>query len=170
MDILVDSSGFLSWTDGAGAPRRVRCALGRGGIGDHKTEGDGVTPVGRFPVRSVMVRNDRIATPQTPLPVSTISQADGWCDDPASADYNKRITLPHPGRHEELWRDDGVYDVVIEVGYNDDPIKAGKGSAIFIHLARANYEPTQGCIALRLEDLLDLLKSCDPEAMLVVNS
>lgn len=168
MDILVEPPGFLSWTDAAGAPRRARCALGLGGVGDKKAEGDAITPAGRFPLRGVMVRTDRLAAVQTALPASPIGRADGWCDDPASADYNRRVTLPHPARHEELWRDDAIYDLIVEVGYNDDPVIAGRGSAIFIHVARPNFEPTQGCVALGLDDLLGLLKACDRDSVLVI--
>jgi L,D-peptidoglycan transpeptidase YkuD (ErfK/YbiS/YcfS/YnhG family) len=168
MDIVVDNAGFLSWTDATGAPQKVRCALGRGGIGDKSAEADAVTPTGRFALRKVRIRSDRVSGLQTMLPVSTIGKTDGWCDDPASGDYNRLIALPHPASHEELWRDDALYDVVIEVGFNDDPVEPGKGSAIFIHVARPDYGPTQGCVALKLDDLLDLLKVCDGDSWLVV--
>lgn len=168
MDIVVDSTGFLTWSDANGAPRKVRCALGPGGIGDKTGEGDGVTPIGRFPLRKVMLRAERISALQTALPVSILSKTDAWCDDPASPDYNRSVNLPHPASHEELWRDDAVYDVIVEVGYNDDPVEVGKGSAIFIHVARPDYGPTQGCVALKLDDLLELLKVCDGDSWLVV--
>ena len=168
MEIHVDSSGFLSWEDATGASRKVRCALGPGGINHKKTEGDAITPIGRFPLRSVMVRADRVPLVPTALPVTLITKTDGWCDDPTAADYNKRIALPHPASHEALWREDAVYDVIVEVGYNDDPIKAGEGSAIFIHVARPDYAPTQGCVALTLDDLLDLLKDCHEDSTLVI--
>ena len=169
MDILVNNSGFLTWSSVGDATFRVRCALGRGGVGQKAGEGDGVTPVGCFPLRGIMVRRDRIDLPQTTLGVSNISINDGWCDDPASVDYNRRIVLPHPARHERLWREDGLYDVVVEVGYNDDPVVTGKGSAIFMHVARPGYGPTEGCVALALNDLLELLKACDNETRLVIS-
>ena len=169
MEILVDSHGFASWTDAAGTPHKARCALGRSGIGDKISEGDGHTPIGRFPLRRVMVRGDRVPAVHTALPVSQLSKADGWCDDPASADYNKPVTLPHPARHEELWRDDAVYDVIVEIGCNDDPVVAGKGSAIFMHVAKPGYTPTEGCVALALKDLLALLTACGPDRVLVVD-
>jgi len=169
MEIHVDSSGFLSWCDAAGASRKVRCAVGLGGINHKKTEGDAITPIGRFPLRSVMVRADRVSSVPTALPVTVITKTDGWCDDPSAADYNKRIALPHPANHEVLWRADAVYDVIVEVGYNDDPVKAGAGSAIFIHVARPDYAPTQGCVALALDDLLDLLKDCKADSALVID-
>lgn len=168
MEILVNSHGFVSWTDAAGAPHKVRCALGRSGIGDKVSEGDGYTPVGRFSLRRVMARGDRGLAVNTALPISHLSKTDGWCDDPASTDYNKPITLPHPARHEDLWRADHVYDVIIEIGYNDDPVVPDKGSAIFLHVAKPDYTPTDGCIALALDDLLNLLKVCDTKSLLVV--
>jgi L,D-peptidoglycan transpeptidase YkuD (ErfK/YbiS/YcfS/YnhG family) len=169
MKILVDSLGFVSWTDAAGALHTVRCALGRSGVGDKASEGDGYTPVGYFTLRSVMVRGDRCPVVHTALPILYLSKTDGWCDDPASTDYNKLITLPHPARHEKLWRTDHVYDVIIEIGYNDDPVVPDKGSAIFLHVAKPGYTPTEGCIALALNDLLDLLKVCDTKSFLVVS-
>ncbi|MBC8269640.1 MAG: L,D-transpeptidase family protein [Rhodospirillaceae bacterium] len=168
MEIFIDSHGFASWTDAAGASHKVRCALGRNGIGDKISEGDGHTPVGRFALRRVMVRSDRIPEVGTALPVSQLSKTDGWCDDPASADYNKPVTLPHPARHEELWRDDAVYDLIVEIGCNDDPVVPGKGSAIFMHVAKPDYTPTEGCVALALDDLLELLRVCDTSSVLVV--
>ncbi len=169
MDIFVDSSGFLTWKDSDDTDHRVRCALGRGGIGAKEGEGDGVTPTGCYPLRAVMIRSDRIALPQTGLPVSKICDTDGWCDDPESPDYNKRIRLPHPANYEELWRNDALYDVIVEIGYNDDPVVAGKGSAIFIHIARPGYTSTEGCVALALEDLLELLAGCDENSRLVIS-
>lgn len=170
MDIIVDRSGYLSWVDREESEHRVRCALGRGGVGDKAGEGDGVTPVGSFPLRAVMVRTDKITLPETRLAVSKIMENDGWCDDPASPDYNTRISLPHPASHEKLNRKDGLYDVIVEVGYNDDPVVPGKGSAIFLHVARDDYGPTEGCVALKLDDLRELLKSCDAETRLVIRA
>ena len=170
MNIYVDSSGYLSWIDRAETEHNVRCALGRGGVGIKTGEGDGVTPGGSFPLRAVLVRTDRVALPETRLAVSKIMEDDGWCDDPASADYNTRISLPHPASHETLSREDGLYDVIVEVGYNDDPVVPGKGSAIFLHVARDDYGPTEGCIALNLDDLRELLKSCDAETQLVIRA
>jgi len=169
MDILVEPAGFLYWNDSNGVPRKARCALGPAGIGQKKTEGDGITPIGRFPLRRVMFRSDRMSAPQTALPVSPLGKADGWCDDPTSPQYNKPITLPHPASHELLWREDAVYDVIIEIGFNDRPVEPGKGSAVFMHVARPDYGPTQGCVALKLNDLLDLLKACDLETVLEIS-
>jgi L,D-peptidoglycan transpeptidase YkuD (ErfK/YbiS/YcfS/YnhG family) len=134
-----------------------RAACGRIGVTDHKQEGDGATPVGVLPLRRVLYRADRLGKPKSVLPLEPLSPADGWCDDPSSPAYNTAITLPHPAHHEELWRKDGVYDVIGVLGWNDDPVQRGRGSAIFLHVARPDYAPTEGCIALALFDLLQVL-------------
>lgn len=144
------------------------CAFGRGGVSFHKQEGDGATPGGTFSLRQVFYRPDRVASPITGLPITALTPNMGWCDDPQDPLYNQLISLPYPGRHEELWREDHVYDLIIVVGYNDDPVVPGKGSAIFIHLARENYSPTEGCLAFNHADLLEILKGLTPESRLVV--
>jgi L,D-peptidoglycan transpeptidase YkuD (ErfK/YbiS/YcfS/YnhG family) len=134
-----------------------RCAIGRGGRRADKHEGDGATPIGLLPLRRVLYRADRLAPPRCTLPVAPIAPADGWCDDPMHADYNKQIRLPHPARHEELWRVDAIYDVIGVLGWNDAPVVRGRGSAIFLHLARPGFSPTEGCIALEKRELLRVL-------------
>jgi L,D-peptidoglycan transpeptidase YkuD (ErfK/YbiS/YcfS/YnhG family) len=141
---------------------RFICALGRGGIRRDKHEGDGATPAGAWPIRKVLYRADKIAAPVTRLPVSAIARDDGWCDDPAHADYNRRIKLPHPARHEILWRDDALYDLIVILGYNDAPVVPGKGSAIFMHVARPLWQPTEGCVALAPIDLRAVLAIAAP--------
>ncbi|MFC3125356.1 L,D-transpeptidase [Pseudoroseomonas globiformis] len=137
--------------------RTWRCALGRGGVSPHKEEGDGATPLGLLPLRRVLYRADRGAAPACAVPVEPIAPNDGWCDDPASPAYNTMIRLPHEARHEELWRGDHVYDVIGVLGWNDRPVVRGRGSAIFLHLARPDYPPTEGCIALDGRELRDVL-------------
>lgn len=138
---------------------RYRAALGQAGIVAAKREGDCGTPAGYLPLRRVLYRADRLAPPRTVLPVEPIAPDDGWCDDPAHPDYNRMIRLPHPARHEALWRADGLYDIVGILGWNDAPVALGRGSAIFLHVARAEYPPTEGCVALALPDLLAALKA-----------
>jgi L,D-peptidoglycan transpeptidase YkuD (ErfK/YbiS/YcfS/YnhG family) len=145
-----------------------RCALGRGGIRADKREGDGATPLGRFPLRRALYRPDRLTPPSTLLPIAPLAVADGWCDDPAHPDYNRPVTLPHPGRCEALWRDDGLYDLLVVLGHNDDPPVAGAGSAIFLHVARPDYAPTEGCVAVSLPDLMAVLAGWQPGCMLAV--
>ena len=134
-----------------------RCAIGKGGIRTDKREGDGATPTGLLPLRRVLYRADRMAPPRAAVPVAPIAPDDGWCDDPSHADYNMQIRLAHPARHEELWRADAVYDVIGVLGWNDVPVARGRGSAIFLHLARPGFTPTEGCIALEQRDLLRVL-------------
>ncbi len=137
--------------------RAWRCCVGRGGVRPHKQEGDGATPAGLLPLRRVLFRADRRAAPRTTVPVEPIAPDDGWCDDPADRRYNRPVRLPCEARHEALWRDDGLYDIVGVLGWNDAPVERGRGSAIFLHVARADYAPTEGCIALAAEDLAALL-------------
>ena len=105
----------------------------------------------------------------TGLAVRALGPEDGWCDDPVNDAYNRLVTLPFDASHEILWRQDRVYDLIVELGYNDDPVKPGLGSAIFVHVATADFSPTEGCIALALEDLLDLLGNCSEGARLAVS-
>lgn len=130
-----------------------RAALGAGGVRADKQEGDGATPAGLLPLRRVLYRADRGPRPRAAVPVQPLAPDDGWCDDPAHSDYNRPVRLPHPARHERLWRADAVYDIVAVLGWNDDPVVARRGSAIFLHLAGPDWAPTEGCIALAPADL-----------------
>lgn len=135
----------------------LRCAIGKGGISADKREGDGATPIGLLALRRVLWRADRGPRPATPLPCEPIAPEDGWCDDPTHRDYNLAIRLPHPARHERLWRDDSVYDVIAVLGWNDAPVQRGRGSAIFLHVARVDFAPTEGCVALPERELRRVL-------------
>lgn len=134
-----------------------RCALGKGGIRADKREGDGATPPGLLRITRLLYRADRGARPPCALPAEPIAPHDGWCDDPAHADYNRQVSLPHPARCEELWRADAVYDLIGVLDWNLDPVRAGRGSAIFLHLARPGFAPTEGCVALEDRALRGLL-------------
>ena len=134
-----------------------RAALGRAGINRHKQEGDEATPMGLLPLRRVLFRADRLARPDCAVPAEPLAPEDGFCDDPFHADYNRMVRLPHPARHEALWRADGVYDIIGVLGWNDAPVVRNAGSAIFLHVARSDMAPTEGCIALKLPDLRRLL-------------
>lgn len=160
MDIVVTAHGPNGWPTIHWSGGDVRCALGRSGIVSDKREGDGGTPVGCFPLRQVLFRPDRVSPPLSSLPVRPIDPADGWCDDPADAAYNRPVRLPYPASHERMWRDDWLYDLVIVVGHNDAPVVPGLGSAIFVHVAKADYPPTAGCVALALADLQTLVAAC----------
>jgi L,D-peptidoglycan transpeptidase YkuD (ErfK/YbiS/YcfS/YnhG family) len=139
--------------------RRYRAALGRGGVRVEKMEGDAATPAGLLALRRVLYRADRLQRPRAAVPLLPLAPHDGWCDDPADRAYNQPVRLPYGARHEELWRSDAVYDVIGVLGWNDDPVVRGRGSAIFLHVARPDYAPTEGCIALALPDLLALLEA-----------
>lgn len=150
--------------------RRWRCTVGAGGVREDKVEGDAATPVGTFPLRHIYFRNDRLVLPKVRLPARPIDEHDGWCDDPRSPAYNRLVRIPNEWSHERMWRDDGLYDLVVVVGYNDDPPEGEWGSAIFLHLARADYAPTRGCVAFARDDLLELVTLIGPETRLQVLS
>jgi len=163
MNLIVDPSGVASWRG-----LRLRCALGRGGIRRDKREGDGATPVGSWPMRRLLYRADRVALPQTALPSSAIGQDDGWCDAPRDRNYNLPVRLPYSASAETLYRHDGVYDLIVPLGYNDAPVVAGAGSAIFLHVARPDFAPTEGCVALALADLLTVLHAADTGSQVII--
>ncbi len=142
------------------------CAFGKGGFTLYKREGDGATPRGLFPLRQCLYRADRHPAPQTELPLSAIAPDDSWCDDPASQFYNLPVKLPFIPSHEKLWRDDHAYDFIVPIGYNDLSPTPGLGSAIFLHLAKPGYLPTEGCIAVALEDMLAMLPLLGPETLM----
>ena len=151
-DLRISPDGTATWRG-----RRLPCALGRSGIRADKREGDGSTPAGRFGLVRVLYRADRGPAPHTALPVSRIARDDGWCDDPASPDYNRPVRLPHPAGCEKMWRDDGLYDIVVVTDHNSDPPVPGAGSAIFVHVMRPDRGPTEGCVAFAIEDLRAVL-------------
>jgi L,D-peptidoglycan transpeptidase YkuD (ErfK/YbiS/YcfS/YnhG family) len=138
-------------------PDTFRVALGYGGIRSEKREGDGATPVGTLPLRSVLYRPDRQPAPLCAVPVRPLLPHDGWCDDPAHPAYNRPIRLPINARAEALWRNNALYDIIGVLGWNDDPVQPGRGSAIFLHVARSDFAPTQGCVALELTGLIRVL-------------
>jgi L,D-peptidoglycan transpeptidase YkuD (ErfK/YbiS/YcfS/YnhG family) len=146
------------------------CAHGKGGFSNDKREGDGATPLGIFPLRQLLYRADRESAPRTALPISAIAPDDGWCDAPEHPHYNVPVKTPFAASHEKLWRDEHVYDFIIPLGYNDAPPHPGKGSAIFLHLAKPGYTPTEGCIALSREDFLWLLPQLTPKTRIEIRA
>ena len=153
------AAGFLDLGD-----RWVRCALGPAGViaAAAKREGDGASPVGVWPIREVLYRPDRGPPPATTFRVHALGEDDGWCDDPADPAYNRPVRRPYPASAESLWREDGVYDIIVILGHNDDPPVAGLGSAIFLHLCKPGYPPTEGCVAIARGDLEALLDRAQP--------
>ena len=137
--------------------RSYRCALGGGGILADKREGDQATPVGVYPLRRLLYRPDRLIRPLTGLPIAPIRADDGWCDAPEDPDYNRPVRLPHGASAEAMYRRDRLYDLVVVLGHNDDPVVPGLGSAVFLHVARPDFGPTAGCVALAAAELLEVL-------------
>ena len=142
--------------------------FGRSGIRADKREGDGATPAGCFELRQVFYRPDRLPKPDTEIPVQALEPAAGWCDDAGDPAYNRPVSLPYAARAEELWRKDALYDVIVVLGYNDDAVVPGRGSAIFLHVANPDGSPTEGCVALALKDLLEVLKAVEAGSRLCV--
>ncbi len=144
----------------------VRCALGRGGVATNKREGDGATPFGRYEIVARLIRRDRLPAPATTPPMEAIRAGDGWCDDAKSGAYNRPIPLPSRLGHEEMWRDDGLYDVVLVLDHNLRRRTRSRGSAIFFHVATIGYEPTAGCVAISIADMRRLLPRLPRRAFL----
>jgi L,D-peptidoglycan transpeptidase YkuD (ErfK/YbiS/YcfS/YnhG family) len=143
-------------------------ALGRGGIMANKREGDGGTPRGTFhPVR-LWWRADRHPRPRTFLPVRAIGPEDAWCEDPADRHYNQPVQLGRDRRGDRLKRDDHLYDFIVEIDHNRRPRIAGRGSAVFLHLARQNFSPTAGCVAMTRPAMLRLLRDLGPDTRIMI--
>ncbi len=162
---LLYKDGRLLWPG-----HSERAACGRAGVQTDKREGDGASPAGTFPLLQVFYRADRISRVATGLPLTPLRPTDGWVDDPADPQYNRLVSLPYPAHHEEMWRADGLYDLVLLVGYNTDPPVPGRGSAIFVHVARPDFGPTAGCIAVAREVLLSLLPLLGPGSRITIRA
>jgi L,D-peptidoglycan transpeptidase YkuD (ErfK/YbiS/YcfS/YnhG family) len=166
MNLVVTSAPDGAWLDwGVG---KKRAAIGPAGIAIKGGEGDNITPRGRFAVREIFYRADRGPAPRTSLPSRAIAADDGWCDAPDDVNYNRLVKLPYPASAEHMWREDHLYDLVAVLGYNDDPVVPGKGSAIFLHVAKPGYLPTQGCVALTHPDLLQAIEQFRPGDQVVI--
>jgi L,D-peptidoglycan transpeptidase YkuD (ErfK/YbiS/YcfS/YnhG family) len=161
---LTYAGGMLSWPSGS-----VRAACGKAGVVADKHEGDHASPAGTFPLVSAFYRPDRVTAPKTALPLAALKPSDGWCDDPADpTNYNRLVTLPHAMSHEKLWRADGLYDLVVVIGYNTDPVVPGRGSAIFLHCASPDFAGTEGCIAIARDGLATLLGLLGPGSTITI--
>jgi L,D-peptidoglycan transpeptidase YkuD (ErfK/YbiS/YcfS/YnhG family) len=161
----------------AGAPCRgwltaggqtIPVALGRGGIIANKREGDGGTPKGTFRPRRLWWRADRHPRPHTFLPIRAIRPEDTWCEDPDSRHYNQPVRLDRDQGGDRLKRDDHLYDFIIEIDHNSRPRVAGRGSAVFLHLARENFSPTAGCVSMTKSAMLRLLRRLGPRTRIVI--
>ena len=162
---VAQSLGEVVWQG-----HRAKAAFGKGGVrpAGEKREGDGAGPIGAWPLRRVLYRPDKGPPPKTGLPIEAIRPEDGWCDAPSDPAYNRPVTLPYPASAERMWRDDGLYDLVVVLGCNDDPPRPGKGSAIFLHLAKPDYSPTEGCVAVARADMEALLAVAAPGDVLEI--
>ena len=146
----------------------IPCALGRTGPRRNKREGDGASPVARLRVLGGFYRADRQPRPRTLLRLRPIRAEDGWCDEPADRNYNRPVRRPYPASHEAMRRDDALYDVVLDLAWNRGPIVKGRGSAIFLHLARPDFAPTQGCVAIPATAVRRLLARIGPRTRIEI--
>ncbi|MDR3423986.1 MAG: L,D-transpeptidase family protein [Alphaproteobacteria bacterium] len=161
MNITVYADGYLKAGD-----KIYRAVYGKNGIGLKIREGDGISPEGTWPLRRAFYRPDRLQKPATSLPIEAMTPNYAWCDVQGDPKYNQFVMLPYPVIDEKLWREDNLYDLVVVIGYNDDPVVDGKGSAIFLHVARPAYSPSAGCAAVSLPDLLEIMPLLGSESTL----
>ncbi len=146
----------------------IPCALGRSGTVHAKREGDGASPVGRFRILQAFYRADHGLRPRTGLPLKAIRPGDGWSDDVKDRRYNRLVPLPCATSHETMWRDDHLYDVVLDIAWNRGPTIKGRGSAIFLHLARPGFLPTEGCVAVEKRMIRRLLERIGPKTQIEI--
>ncbi len=149
-------------------PLALPVALGRGGIKANKREGDGGTPRGTFTLRRLWWRADRVPRPRTGLPVRRIRPSDGWCEDPNDRRYNRPVNVPKNSTADRLWRTDALYDLIIEISHNTRPRVTGRGSAVFVHIARQKFAPTAGCVALQADTLRRLVERLGPRTRIEI--
>ena len=154
--IIINKSSYLKYKD-----FKFKCALGKAGIGNKKREGDNITPKGNFKIVKIYYRKDRLKKLSSKFTLTEITKDMGWCDDPKSKKYNQLIKLPTNYSHENLYRKDNIYDLILVLNYNMKPTIKNKGSAIFIHIIKKNYQPTKGCIALKKNNLVKLISKID---------
>ena len=162
--IIINKSGYLKYND-----IKFKCALGKSGIGKKKIEGDNITPKGTFKIVKIYYRKDRIKEINSAFSLIEIKKNMGWCDDPKSKKYNQLIKLPSKDRNEKLFRNDRIYDLILVLNYNMNPIIKNKGSAIFIHIAKNNYTKTKGCIALKKKDLIQIISKIKRDTKIIIN-
>jgi len=161
--IIINKSKYLKYKD-----LKFKCALGKAGIRKKKKEGDNITPKGIYKIIKIYYRDDRIKKISSKFKLIKITKNMGWCDDPKSKKYNQLIKLPNRYSHEKFFKNDNSYDLIIILNYNINPIIKNKGSAIFIHIAKKNYKSTAGCIALKKNDLLKLIKIIDTNTKIFI--
>ncbi len=164
MHLLVRNNFLLTET------KEFRCSIGKNGMTKNKIEGDFCTPIGEFKFEKIFYREDKIKEASFLLPSEIISKNDGWCDDPNSKYYNQHIKFPFDYSAEKLYRSDDLYDLILVINYNTNPILRGKGSAIFLHIAKPQFEGTEGCIAVNKEDLITLAQRVDANSTITIRN
>ncbi len=162
--IIINKYGYLKYKD-----LKFKCALGKSGVGKKKIEGDNITPQGIYKIIKIYYRKDRIKKISSKFKLIKIKKNIGWCDDPKSNKYNQLINLPSDFNHEKFYRRDSVYDLILILNYNMNPIVKGKGSGIFIHISKKNYKKTAGCIALKKSHLIQLVKKIERRTKIIIN-
>ena len=162
--IIINKYGYLKYKD-----LKFKCALGKSGVGKKKIEGDNITPQGIYKIIKIYCRKDRIKKISSKFKLIKIKKNMGWCDDPKSNRYNQLINLPSDFNHEKFYRKDSVYDLILVLNYNMNPIIKGKGSGIFIHISKKNYKKTAGCIALKKSHLIQLVKNIERRTKIIIN-
>ncbi len=148
---------------------KVKCAVGKKGIGKKEKEGDQITPRGIFKIKNILYRKDKINNLESKIKKTTIRKNMGWCDDPYSKNYNKLIKFPFKYRSEKLYRSKNIYDIILVLNFNMNPIKKNKGSAIFIHIANNEFSPTKGCIAIKKKELRKLIRHVNKKTKVIIS-
>ena len=149
---------------------KVKCAIGKKGIQDEKKEGDLITPRGKYKVKYILCRKDRVKKIRSEVRIIKIKKNMGWCDDPRSRNYNQLINLPSNYRHEKLFKKENTYDIVLVLNYNMRPIKKNKGSAIFIHVSKKNFKKTEGCVAIQKRYLLKIVREIKKNTKVMIEN
>lgn len=162
--IIINKSGQLKYKD-----LKFKCALGKAGVGEKRVEGDNITPKGTYKIIQIYYRKDRIKKISSKFKLIKINKNMGWCNDPRSKKYNQLIKLPSKYTYERLFRKDNLYDLILVLNYNINPIIKNKGSAIFMHIAKKKYKKTAGCIGLKKSDLLKLIKIIKKKTKVIIN-
>ena len=148
---------------------KVKCAIGKRGIGFKKKEGDNLTPKGKFKIKSILYRKDRVSNLKSNIKKLQIKRNMGWCDDPKTKNYNKLIYFPFKFSAEKLYRKDNIYDVILVLNFNTNPIQKNKGSAIFIHVAKKRYKDTKGCVGIYKKDMRRLVKKVNKKTIVFIS-
>ena len=161
--IIINKSGYLKYKN-----YKFRCSLGKAGIGKKKIEGDNITPKGTFKIIKIYYRSDRIKKIKSKFKLIKIKKNIAWCDDPQSRNYNQLIKLPSKYSYENLFKKNNIYDLILVLNFNINPIIKNRGSAVFIHVAKRNYKPTAGCIALKKDHLIKLVNNLKKNAVVKI--